>query len=170
MKRPKQLSFFKNQSNSFGGSLLAGKRKSKRPLSTKHPLHLILKSELAKGPLRFTAHRSTLEKVFSKLSKRYGIKIHDLAVNFDHIHTVISFRNISSYKSWIRHLTSEIVKEISLRTKLVLTNFFTHRPYTRVVAWGKDLCGVLEYLVLNKMEVFGLRPPKKTKRRQPNLH
>lgn len=161
MKKPKQLSFFKNQSTSFGGSLLQGKRKTKRPLSTKQPLHLILKSEFAKGSFRFTAHRSTIENIFSKLCKRYGIKLHDLAVNFDHIHMVISFNSIHSYKGWVRHLTSKIVKEISRRTKVQLKNFFTHRPYSRIVAWGRDLKGVLEYLVLNKMEVFGLRPVRK---------
>lgn len=160
MKKPKQLSFFKNQSRAFGGSLLTGKRKARRPLSTKHPVHLILKSELAKGNLRFTAHRFVIERIFSKLSRRYGIKVYDIAVNFDHIHTVISFKSINSYKSWIRHLTSEIVRTLSQRAQNQLKEFFTHRPYTRIISWGKDFKGVLDYLILNKMEIFGLRPTK----------
>ena len=36
--------FIQGYKKEFGGSLPVGKRKSKRPLSTKHPIHLILKS------------------------------------------------------------------------------------------------------------------------------
>ena len=42
--RQASFSFIKDYRKEFGGSLLEGKRKTKRPLSTKHPLHLILKS------------------------------------------------------------------------------------------------------------------------------
>lgn len=61
MKKPKQLSFVKSM-NAFGGSLLAGKRKEARPLSTKHPLHLILKS--------------AIELALAKVSSKFKVKIY----------------------------------------------------------------------------------------------
>ena len=49
----KQINFgFITQARfSFGGSLLEGKRKTARPLSTKKPIHLILKSSGSKSLL-----------------------------------------------------------------------------------------------------------------------
>ena len=41
----KQTSFFKNQKKSFGPQDLIGKRKVARPLSTRHAIHLVLKSD-----------------------------------------------------------------------------------------------------------------------------
>lgn len=163
MKIIKQYSFFKNQSASFGGSLLFGKRKEKRPLSTKKPMHLILKSEKASAQLSFVNHRRIIENIFYKLSTRYGVKVAKLAVNFNHIHVVIHFKSIHSYKSWIRHLTAEMVREISRRTQSLLKGFFTHRPFTRILEWGKDYRNALDYLDLNLMEVVGMRPEKAAK-------
>ena len=49
--KAKQLNLF-NQKNirQFGGSLLKGHAKAKRPLTTKESIHLVLKSKQAVGP------------------------------------------------------------------------------------------------------------------------
>jgi hypothetical protein len=160
MKNPTQLSFFKIRPD-FGGSLLLGKRKEARPLSTKHPLHLILKSEKARGSLSFINHRFALELALSKVASQFKIKIYDKSVNNDHIHMVILFKSKEAYKSFIRVLSAEIVRIISKKTKTPLKDFFTQRPYTKILSWGKQLNITLEYQILNQMEYFGLRPKKK---------
>lgn len=162
-RRQTQLSFFKMPSLEFGGSLLVGKRKSKRPLSVKRPMHLTLKSTRARNGLSFVNHRRSLENLIVKVSKQYGIKIYDKAVNWDHIHFIFKLESIKSYHDWIRVLTSEIVSLLSQRTKQKLTDFFTHRPHTKILSWGKQFKAALNYMVLNQMEIFGMRPPKKSK-------
>ncbi|MGE0632455.1 MAG: transposase [Pseudobdellovibrionaceae bacterium] len=150
----------------FGGSLLLGKRKSKRPFSTKRPIHLTLKSEKARGIFSFVNHRRSIEELILKVSKQYGIKIYDKAVNWDHIHFVFKLDSLKSYQDWIRVLTSEIVSLLAKKTGEKLTNFFTHRLHTKILTWGKQFQSALDYIILNQMEIFGMRPPKKPRRRR----
>lgn len=165
----KQLSLLKPLSKEFGGSLLIGKRKSKRPLSTKSPIHLVLKSKKAKGRLAFVNHRSHLEKCISIISKRYGVIIYEKALNFNHIHMVLRLKSIDSYHAWIRILTAEIVKILSERTRSDLKEFFTHRPYTKIISWGRQFKAAINYQILNQMEVVGLRPLTSAKIKKPML-
>ncbi len=155
--------FFKKRiPKTFGGQALQGKRKSKRPLSVKSAIHLVIKSEKAKGALSFVSHQSVLGKAISAISKKWNITVYDKAVNFDHVHFVIKIKSELDYRSWIRELTSEIVRLISVRTGSKLTQFFSLRPWTRILHWGRDFKNVRNYLVLNQMEVVGLRPTKKS--------
>lgn len=164
MKKPAQLSFFKF-SPDFGGSLLNGKRKEARPLSTKHPLHLILKSEKARGTCSFINHRFAIELALAKAAAQFKVKIYDKAVSNDHIHMVIFFKSKETYKGFVRVLSAQIVRIIAEKTKMPLKNFFTQRPYTKILSWGRQFKTALEYQVLNQMEYFGLRPKKKTRKR-----
>ena len=63
MKKTKQLTLFPNQTKKFfGGALLYKKRKSKRPLSKKDSIHLVLRSEWAMGCNSFLAKRNHQQK------------------------------------------------------------------------------------------------------------
>jgi REP element-mobilizing transposase RayT len=165
-RKPQQqaFEFFKKRIvKTFGGQLLERKRKSKRPLSTKSAIHLVIKSEKAKGNLSFVNHQSAIVKAISTISKKWNITVYDNAVNFNHVHFVIRINSESDYRSWIRVLTAEIVRLIAAKTGTNIYQFFTLRPWTRIVNWGPDYKNVMEYLILNKMEVVGLRPPRKSK-------
>lgn len=164
-RKPQQqtFDFFRKRiPKTFGGQALQGKRKSKRPLSVKSAIHLVIKSEKAKGVLSFVSYQSVIDKAISAISKKWNITVYDKAVNFDHVHFVIKIKSESDYRSWIRELTSEIVRLISVRTGIKLTQFFSLRPWTRILNWGRDFKNAQNYLVLNQMEVVGLRPPKKS--------
>jgi len=156
----RQLCFLPKQSMQFGGSLSKGKRKSKRPVTTKNPIHFVLKSEKAKRNLSFVNHKSSLEKIIAQVCKVHHIKLYEMAINFDHIHLVIRLPNVSAYAGWIKALTSLIVQTIARRAKQAIKNFFTLRPYSRIITWGRQFKRVLEYQILNQMEIFGLRPGK----------
>ena len=81
--RQANFGFIKNYKKEFGGALLEGKRKTMRPLSTKHPLHLVLKS--AHQNL-FNPGNINLENLIKSQAKKFGIKIYDFALSWDHIH------------------------------------------------------------------------------------
>ncbi len=101
-RKPQQqaFDFFKKQVvKTFGGQLLQNKRKSKRPLSIKAPIHLVIKSENAKGNLSFVNHQSAIIRAISAVSKKWNIMIYDKAVNFNHVHFVIRINSESSYHS-----------------------------------------------------------------------
>jgi len=77
----KQMSFgfIRDYKKEFGGSLLAGKRKTRRPLSTKSPIHLILKAD-QKGI--FSPSNRSLDKLIRKTAQQFDIHLYDLAVNW----------------------------------------------------------------------------------------
>lgn len=123
----KQLKLFSMKNTiEFGGSLLAGKRKTVRPFDSTKPLHLVLK---ATNPFALLQNRKGVEQIISKYATKLGIHVYDIAVNADHIHLVIRGRR-ELYHRWIRAVTSVLVRKIAgLKWKF--------RPYTRIADWGR---------------------------------
>jgi len=72
------FSFQNDYKKEFGGSLLSGKRKSARPLSTKKPIHLILKCT---GKSVFNPSNRKLENPIRHQAKKYGKKIKEVTHN-----------------------------------------------------------------------------------------
>ena len=158
----KQLKLFtgeeKNNSTktlqkSFGGSLIVGKRKSKRPLKVNQPLHLILK---ANCKFVFNPRNQSLIKLIEQQAQKFEIKIDQLALNFPHIHFVIRFAAEENYKKFIRSLTSLLALKIRKHYP-EFQKVFQLRPYTRVVAWGRDYKNVLRYSLKNIHDAYGVR-------------
>lgn len=145
--KTRQLSFFKNK-NSFGGSLLIGHRKIQRPLSTKSAIHLILKSQ-HKGI--FNPSNQSLLRLIRSQAEKFNIRLYEVAVNWSHIHMVIKIKSREDYLKFIRALTSLIAMRAQKAQKV-----FTLRPFTRLVAWGKDFENIIQYQILNQLEANGL--------------
>ena len=164
-KNPKQQSFFPKESLSFGGSLLKNSHaRSPRPISTKECLHIVLKSDKAEKSetqdLRLTKTKSEIEALVKTKTSEHGIRIHELAIASNHIHILISLKNRRKYLSWIRRLTGLIARKMlgAEKGRPGGTSFWTHRPFTRVVFWGRDYWGVKNYIVRNILEAIGFIP------------
>lgn len=153
----KQTSFIPHFSSEFGGALLKRKRKTARPLTSKKPIHIVIRSTKARGPHSFANNRKRLDQELRRCSIKWGIKVYRRVWVWDHLHAIIKIPNRTLYKNWIRELNSAIVR--SLKAK----DFFELRPYTRVIEWGKHLLQAKSYLELNEMETFGVRPRKPPK-------
>ena len=151
--RQASFGFLKDYRKDFGGALLQGKRKSARPLSTKQPIHLVLKSTHSRP---FHPNSRKLEKIFREQASRYGIRIYDLALNWSHIHALIRIPSRHAYLAFIRTLTAAIVIAISKLTGQSLKGLFDLRPFTRILSWGREFTSVRGYLELNQMEGLGL--------------
>jgi REP element-mobilizing transposase RayT len=156
------MGFFGKSRKEHGGSLLKGKRKEARPLSTKHPIHLILKST---GNSFFYPSNRALDKLIRESAHKYNIKIYDLALNWSHIHAVILIPPREAYKFFIKTLTSLIVELVSKQKGRDLSKIFDLRPYTRIISWGREFKKVLEYIIQNQLEALGLISRKKKKPR-----
>ncbi len=131
---------------------MLGKRKSKRPLSTKHPLHLVLKSKYKNI---FTPGSMSLEKLIRSQAEKYGVQLYNLALNWSHIHCLMRIKNREDYIKFIRSLTSVIAAEIR-KSKSELKKIFILRPFTRILSWGRNFKRGLNYQILNQMEAHGL--------------
>jgi hypothetical protein len=86
-----EFGFFKSTRGSqlFGGEYLVGRRKSKKPLSTRDPLHLVLRTDC--GPV-FRPQNLRLEKLIQRLARESGVRLYELAINWSHIHFVLHFK------------------------------------------------------------------------------
>lgn len=142
-----QLSLLKSPPLFHGGSLSRGKRKTLRPLSSKHPIHLVLK---AKKSLLYK-NKLLLVKEIRSLEKRFSLKLYGLAVNHDHLHLVLKIKNRKNYVAFIRSFTSFVAKRLGKGIWALL-------PFTRVAGWGKEFRLILRYLEKNRKETMGEVP------------
>ncbi len=162
MKKNAQTSFFGKQSLSFGGALLKRSHASgPRPISSKHYLHVVLKSDFAvlskTDDLRLTKRKSAVEAIIKGKADAFGVRLHKIAIASNHIHLLISFKSRKKYFNWIRRLTGLIARLMlgAEKGKPSQKSFWTHRPFTRVVFWGRDYRGVCSYVQRNILEAIG---------------
>jgi REP element-mobilizing transposase RayT len=127
---------------------LIGKRKSKRPLSAKSPIHLVLKSD---GRRLLSPKNITLEKIVRQECQKRHIKIFDLSLNWNHLHLLIQLPHTTMYVGFIRSVTSKIIIFLGLRAK----GLFVLRPYTKIVSWGRQFLRTYFYQKLNRVEAIG---------------
>ncbi len=114
MKKLKQSSFLKLQPKFFGGALLAGKRKSVRPLSSKDSIHFVLRSPWAAGRDSFLAKRNkkAIDSIIKKFAKKFGIKIYEQALNTNHIHLLLMITNRYLYRGFIKAVAGMIASHV----------------------------------------------------------
>jgi hypothetical protein len=182
-RMPKQLPFNFGKEyrpgKTFGGEELVGKRKSKRPISDKQTLHLVLKSEGIRAseepnsPMKkcnlFSPASWDVEKLIQKQANKYGIKIEKQGFAWTHLHILIMVPSRKAYNSFIRTLTSLIVDHFSKAKGISLKGLFTLRPHTTIVTWGREYNNVIEYIVRNDLEARGLIKYQERKRKKkPN--
>lgn len=152
----KQTSFIPPFSSAFGSELLEGKRKSARPLCSQRPIHIVIRSQKARGKYSFANHRRRLDEQLQRCARKWGIKVYARVWVWDHLHAIIKIPNRTLYKNWIREFNAAIAKVLNA------TQLFELRPFTRVVEWGRSFRNNKDYLTLNELERFGLRPRKKS--------
>ena len=170
----------KKRPTEHGGSFLLGKRKTRRPLTTKTPIHVVLRSDFAYGTRSLLRHRPLIEKTILNASKRFKIRIYEKAVVGNHIHLLVKgkrrehiqnfFRVVAGHTAQqilkIRPLTShEKKRRIGARRGERETDnkFWETRVYTRLVKWGRDFFTVKAYVIQNTLEALGLRAYKERK-------
>ncbi|MEQ1876774.1 MAG: transposase [Bdellovibrionia bacterium] len=156
----------------FGGSLdKKSHAKTARPISTKHAIHLVLRSSKAKGARSFlyNPHRSNVDRLIRKFCDRYGVKLYMLGFGYNHIHFQIRVTNRFTWKPFIRGLTAAIAMSVTgtAKTRALKEKFWDNRPWTRVMDWGKAYWAANRYMIMNEMESARLIPyqPRNEKRR-----
>ena len=183
-----QLSLIPERSNKrfFGGSLLVGRRKTRRPVNCKEAIHFVLRSQFAVGQnsLRTPKNRSIIDCILKKAARKYGIRIYRQAIQSNHIHLILKVPSRYAYKCFISIISGKIasavmnhmsfknfLKSISLsgRGEGLLTQlhpgqaFWDYRPFSRILFWGKDYKTAYNYLIQNTLEGLGFIPYKPRK-------
>ncbi len=122
---------------------------------------MVLKSDIAilsgKEDLRLKTKKSQVMTIIVGKANLFGVKLHKIAVASNHIHLLISFKSRRKYFNWIRRVTGLIARLMlnAERGKHSRKSFWTCRPFTRVVFWGRDYRGVYNYVQKNILEAIG---------------
>lgn len=180
MKKAKQLIMFPNHTKKFfGGALLYKKRKSKRPLSKKDAVHLVLRSEWAVGCNSFLTKRNhyPIKKILVRFSKKFGVRIYQQSINSNHVHLLLRITNRTLYAAFIKAVAGQIASQVMDNQSFKAftdrhrrvdpgdeSGFWQFRPFSRIVNWGKDFKSTVGYLKQNILEAFGFvnYKPRKT--------
>lgn len=166
----------------FGGALLEGKRKTLRPLSSKDAIHFVLRSEFAVGRDSFLArrHQPQVHRILNHFAKKFGVRIYQMSINGNHIHLLVRITSRKLYRAFIKAVAGKIASQVmggrsfsDYFQEKISTNFaksgrgdgsggedktlgfWQFRPFSRVVNWGNDYKGCLNYLKQNTLEAIG---------------
>lgn len=146
----------------FGGPLLRkAKHRTSRPITSKSPMHLVLKSSKAKGSWSFlhVHHQKKLRLMILQYGRKYRIKIRELSFANEVIHMLIAIRSKNDYLKFIRTITCAIAMKISKMNRLSHRDkktksklkFWDFRPLTTVAEsrWGsyKKILGEFKFLI-----------------------
>ena len=139
----RQLSLLKKPSLQCGGSPKAPH--SLRTLSSKVPMHLILKTG---KPISLFRERDRIMGVLKKQAKSFGIEIYTWGIEKNHIHLSLKISSRENYKKWIRATTGLIARILG-------KGLWSYRPFIRVLSgFGKDFAALNDYIFRNEMEAF----------------
>ena len=129
--------------------------KFERPFSPDHAMHITLRSEMAQGSLSLLvpSTSSWIKAYIPSLVKRLPIRIYAWSLNSNHLHFVLQAACRKALQSFLRTLASRI-------TRFVLkgqsgNRFWSKRPYSRTLTWGREFKNALRYVLRNAKEAIG---------------
>ena len=168
---------------SYGGTLRQKRNgRGARPLSTKDPLHLVLKARRQKIRYGFRTPKRFLliHQILEKYSRKFFVKVEQVSVQSDHLHLLVRTTRRSNYQSFFRVLAGQIAQRFEKegllsvdspvtgtrprsqpRSRAVDRGLWRHRPFTRIVRGLKGLQIVRNYIQLNEKEARNEIPYRK---------
>lgn len=167
-KQPLFPEFERLKIKDFGGSLIKGNAREQRPISVKRPLHLVMRSSLAKGERSFLNPKRSriIRELIHRSANDHGVKIYRFANSGNHLHFILLPGSRAAFMRFIRSI-SGVIARVTLgaqRGKALGIKFWDARPFTRILEWGKDYRRACNYLKQNILEALGFIPylPRKS--------
>ncbi len=120
-----------------GGPTSRGHRKEQRPLSAGKWIHLVLKSELAKGAWSFLTPTNSiyLDKILREKAAKFGVFIAEIVNVGNHLHIKCRFKYRKGFQNFLRAVTCLIARKITkaYRGSKLSTPFWQGLAFTRVL-------------------------------------
>ncbi len=176
--KPKQLLLMKQSYKhalSHGGILRQSRKgRTTRPLSTKDPLHLVLKiikSKICRS-LRQPKNHQIVMALFKKYAAHFKIRVDQISIQNDHIHCLIRAPKRSAYINFFRVIAGQIAQKLiqnfgqlcdAVTDTHKIPKLWKYRPFSRVVRGFKAYNRVRNYIQLNEKEALGIIPYRKNR-------
>ncbi len=132
-----------------------------RPRVTNEAMHLVLRSDCAKGTKSLLKYDHVVRAVITKLASRHGVRIYRIVNAGNHLHITLKLSKQFLWKGFISGITGGIARAIQRKRDSAKQGFWNSRPFTRLIAWGRDYNIVKDYHALNQLEAEGAVPPRK---------
>jgi REP element-mobilizing transposase RayT len=160
----RQLSFFRKLGceparTEHGGEIRLGRRKLSRPIDTRRPMHVVLRSSRAHGA--WSLRRRECERIvlssLRRSARRYGIRLYEFANSGNHLHLLLRTKCRLALQNFLRVFAGVTARLITgARRGWAVGKFWDFLSYSRIVAWGRDFRGVRAYVVQNRFEAMQL--------------
>ena len=141
-----------------GGDIRKGRRKVVRPFDRKRPLHVVMKSTRARGPLSLLAGRNkrAVESFVNETAKRAGIRIYRFTNVGNHLHLLLKAPSRPQFQRFLRILAGRIAFHVTGAKKgNAQGKFWDQTAYSRLLTWGRQYDEVHSYLLKNALEAIG---------------
>ena len=162
MKR-KQASFhgFPKEQRAFApGKRTTRASRQYRPRGTREAMHLVLRSDCARGSKSLLRYDGVVRAVIGKLAQKHGVRIYRIVNAGNHLHVTLKLSKQFLWKGFISGVTGGIARAVQYKRDSAKKGFWNSRPFTRLIAWGRDYNVVKDYHTLNQLEADGAVPPR----------
>lgn len=85
----RQTSFFKSETKEHGGALSIKRRRSRRVLSTRESLHVMLRSDFATGRRALCQNQGIINTVIKWAEHLYRVKVYCRSIGGNHMHLLL---------------------------------------------------------------------------------
>ena len=162
--RKKQSSFhgFPENERAFSpGRRTTRASRQYRPVVTKEAMHLVLRSDRARGPKSLLKYDRVVRAVIAKLASKHGVRIYRIVNAGNHLHITLKLSKQFLWHGFISGIAGGIARAVGFRRDAdSKQGFWNSRPFTRAIAWGRDYHIVKDYHTLNQLEADGVVPPR----------
>jgi len=83
-----------------------------RPFSARAPLHIVMRSQIARGEYSLLRHGRKVEKILADEAARVGGKLHDLANSGNHLHLVVQLPSQKAMRRFMRASSGLVARTV----------------------------------------------------------
>jgi len=140
---------------SHGGGKSVGKRKVARPVSTKDPIHIVLKSSRAVGAhsMQRAQHRAAVSAILYKQAKKFFVQIRGYENVGNHLHLEVRATARKEFQQFLKSITCLIARKVTgARRGVKFGKFWDYLAFTRVLKTYTELEILRRYFFANRLE------------------
>jgi hypothetical protein len=157
--RARQLNLLSHPASVYGGESRKGKRKIRRPIAVKSPMHVVFRSTRARGPWSFTyrANEKRVRALADDVADRFSVRIRGFANVGNHLHLVVQVKHRRNLQAFLRVFGQRLMFLVTGAKKgSPRGRFFDAVAFSRIVTWGRDFKRMENYIFKNTLEALGL--------------
>lgn len=140
-----------------GGDEALGRRKLRRPLSLKKPMHLTMRAARARGQLSMNTRRNEdrVEAIVRKQAKKFGVKLLQFANVGNHLHLIVKSSTREGFQQFLRSITALIARFITGACRgNPFGKFWDSLAFSRILESALELRYAKDYVLANRVEAI----------------